>query len=338
MVQAVVDFLELKKWLQSSSGKHYVLCDENTYQHCYEIFCDQIGHKIKPIVIKAGEAQKEILTCQFIWQTLIDDQAGKDAVLINLGGGVISDIGGFVAATYKRGIKYANVPTSLLAMVDAASGGKTGINFQHFKNIIGVIQPAEMLVIHVPFLKTLPEQHLKNGFAEMLKHAIISGQQQTTEILESNNLAHFLNKASVLKSLAIKENIVAQDPTEQGLRKVLNFGHTIGHGIEYTANLHGFEILHGEAVALGLIAALKLSVLKLNFNSNDADVLIAFIRNNFDTPNWLHVHHADVLSAVLQDKKNSEQQIKMVLLIEIGMPVIDVICSLQEVENILSEI
>ncbi len=333
-----VEFSVLNKWLQSSSGKHYVLCDENTYQHCYELFCEQIGIRIKPIVIKAGEALKEIGTCEFIWQTLIDDQASKDSVLINLGGGVISDIGGFVAATYKRGIKYANVPTSLLAMVDAASGGKTGINFKHFKNIIGIIQPAEMLVIHVPFLKTLPAQHLKNGFAEMLKHAIISGKEQTNLILESNNLEQFLNKVSVLKSLAIKENIVAQDPNELGLRKVLNFGHTIGHGIEYTANLHGFEMLHGEAVALGLIAALKLSVLKLNFNNIDAQALIKFIRCHYQTPEWLQTHHTAILEAVLQDKKNSNHQIRMVLLQEIGKPVIDVNCSIEEIENVLKEI
>lgn len=333
-----VEFSELNKWLQSSSGKHYILCDENTYQHCYEIFCEHTGIRIKPIVIKAGEAEKNLSTCEIIWQFLIDDHAGKDALLINLGGGVISDIGGFVAATYKRGIKYANVPTSLLAMVDAASGGKTGINYKHFKNIIGLIQQAEMLLIHVPFLKTLPAQQLKNGFAEMLKHAIINGKEQTNEILTIHNFEHFLSKEAILKSLSIKENIVAQDPNEKGLRKVLNFGHTIGHGIEYTAILNGYEMLHGEAVALGLIAALKLSVLKLNFNESDAETLIKFIRSHYQTPRWLQTHRAAILEAVLQDKKNSQQQIRMVLLQEIGKPVFDVNCSLEEIENIIKEI
>ncbi len=157
---ASVEFYGLVNLLQSSGGKHFVLCDENTYQHCYDLFCNQIGHTIAPIILKPGEAQKNITTCEFVWQTLLDEQAGKDAILINLGGGVVSDIGGFVAATYKRGIKYVNVPTSLLAMVDAATGGKTGINFKGFKNIIGVIQQPEMVIIHTPFLKSLPEEHI----------------------------------------------------------------------------------------------------------------------------------------------------------------------------------
>jgi 3-dehydroquinate synthase len=273
-----------------------------------------------------------------VWQTLLDEQAGRDALLINLGGGVVSDIGGFVAATYKRGIKYVNVPTSLLAMVDAATGGKTGVNFRGLKNIIGVIQPPELVIIHTPFLKTLPNQHLKNGFAEMLKHALLEGSEELHLLINNVDIHAFYNDDIILKSLAIKEAIVAQDPNETGLRKILNLGHTIGHAIEFAAQKNANNILHGEAVALGLIAALKLSVTKLNFNQNEAGAIIDFIRKHYPTPTWLNICHKALLDAVLQDKKNNDQQIKMVLLKAIGQPVYDVSCTLQEIENVLLEI
>ncbi len=335
---ASVEFYGLVNLLQSSGGKHFVLCDENTYQHCYDIFCKRIGLNIQPIVIKEGEAQKSISTCEFVWQTLLDEQAGRDALLINLGGGVVSDIGGFVAATYKRGIKYVNVPTSLLAMVDAATGGKTGINYKHLKNIIGVIQAPEMVVIHTPFLKSLPEEHIKNGFAEMLKHALLKGSEDVYEMINVIDIRTFYSDEIIVKSLAIKEAIVAQDPDEKGLRKILNLGHTIGHAIEYAAQENGNSILHGEAVALGLIAALKLSVTKMNFDQNEADVIITFVRKNYPSPTWLKSSYKLILEAVLQDKKNSNQQIKMVLLQAIGQAVYDVSFTVEEIEKVLMEI
>ncbi len=335
---ATVEFSRLVNLLQSSGGKHFVLCDENTYQHCYDLFCNQIGYTGAPIILKPGEAQKNITTCEFVWQTLLEQQAGKDAILINLGGGVVSDIGGFVAATYKRGIKYVNVPTSLLAMVDAATGGKTGVNFKGFKNIIGVIQQPEMVIIHTPFLKTLPAQHLKNGFAEMLKHALLNGSEDLYLLISNKDINFYFNEDIILKSLAIKEAIVAQDPDEKGLRKTLNLGHTIGHAIEFAAQENGNNILHGEAVALGLIAALNLSVTKMNFNQNEANEIITFIRKHYPTPTWLRASHKSILEAVWQDKKNNHHQIKMVLLQAIGQAVYDVSCTVEEIEKVLMEI
>ena len=319
-------------------GKHFILCDENTFMHCYEPFTALIGERIYPIVIKAGEPQKNISTCEIIWQKLIDTKADKDTILINLGGGVVSDVGGFAAATYKRGISYVNVPTTLLAMVDAASGGKTGINFKHLKNSIGVICQPEEVVIHVPFLDTLPAQHLKNGFAEMLKHALLSGSEALKALLTPDNVEAHINEKCILKSLAVKEDIIAQDPNEKGLRKILNFGHTVGHAIEFAAQESGQEILHGEAVALGMIAALKLSVLKLNFDSIEAESISTFIRNNYPVPAWIKTSHNTILEAVVQDKKNSGREIKMVLLKEVGRPVYDVGCSIHEIEAVLREI
>lgn len=337
-MQAKTDFSSLIKLLKAHAGKHVVMCDENTFKHCYEPFCALIEERVHPVVIKAGEVQKSVSTCEFIWQKLIELKADKDALLLNLGGGVVSDIGGFAAATFKRGISYVNVPTTLLAMVDAASGGKTGINFSHLKNSIGIIQQPELVVIHTPFLNTLPPQHLKNGFAEMLKHALLSGSEAVEELLASDDLETQLNEKNILKSLAVKEAIVAQDPSEKGLRKILNFGHTVGHAIEFAALDKGHEILHGEAVALGMIAALKLSVLKLNFNMNDAESIIKFIRNNYPTAAWIKDNYNTILEAIVQDKKNSNQEIKLVLLEEVGKPVYDIPCSLQEIEAVLMEV
>jgi 3-dehydroquinate synthase len=337
-LKAATHFSMLIELLKKANSKAYVLCDENTYAYCYHEFCEQIGQAIEVIIIKAGEHEKNIKSCEFIWQSLIEKLADKETVLINLGGGVVTDIGGFVAATYKRGIRYVNVPTSLLAMVDAATGGKTGVNFGHFKNMIGVIQPPEEVIIHVPFLKTLPEKHLKNGFAEMLKHALLSEKELLQQCLNFTDWEAQIEEAIILKSLLIKEDIVAQDLQEKGLRKTLNLGHTLGHAIEYAAFENGYEILHGEAVATGIIVAIKLSVKKLNFNATEAAEIIEFIKQHYPTPHWLKKHQESILKAVLQDKKNANQQVKMVLLEAIGKPLYDCICTLDEITAVLNQI
>jgi 3-dehydroquinate synthase len=337
-MKANSNFSDLKNLLNSITGKAFVLCDENTYKYCYQSFCEQIGQQLQTIVLPSGEETKSMAYCEYIWKQLLQEQAAKDALLINLGGGVITDIGGFAAATYKRGINYVNVPTSLLAMVDAASGGKTGINFEHFKNIIGVIQQPALVLVYIPFLRTLPTAHIKNGFAEMLKHALLSSREEVEAMLSSTEFPPLLNEASILKNLAVKEAIVAKDPNEKGLRKVLNLGHTVGHAIEYVAQENGYEILHGEAVVIGLIAALNLSVSKLNFSKTEADSIIQFIRLHYPTPTWLKEHHSALIDAIQQDKKNAHQSIRMVLLEELGKPVYDVVCSKEEILMVLGDI
>lgn len=328
---------ELKNLLQGTTGKAFVLCDENTLQYCYQEFTEQLGQQLQTIVLPAGEAAKSLRNCELIWKQLLQEQAAKDSLLINLGGGVIADIGGFAAATYKRGISYVNVPTSLLAMVDAATGGKTGVNFEHFKNILGIIQQPALVAIHIPFLKTLPKAHLKNGFAEMLKHALISSKDETMTIIQNKAFLDAIDESSIIKSLAVKEAIVAKDPTEKGLRKVLNLGHTVGHAIEFVAQENGYAMLHGEAVALGLIAALKLSVRKLTLAHHEAQEVIDFIKSHYNIPVWLQDHHSGILQAIRQDKKNTQQQINMVLLKTIGQAQYDIPCSIQEIEEVLIE-
>lgn len=335
-MQFFSNFSPLQHLLQRQQGKFFLLCDENTYRECYDVFISHCPAQYSPIVIASGEENKDIETCAKIWQALLDAEAGKDALLINLGGGVLSDIGGFAAATYKRGIAFVNVPTTLLAMVDAAYGGKTGVNFKHYKNIVGVIEQPVMVIIHTPFLKTLPTKHLKNGFAEMIKHALLSNTEAVDELLTINHLHVTDNEVLITKSLSIKQNIVEHDPRENGPRKVLNLGHTIGHAIEYAAMKNGYEILHGEAVALGLKVMLQLSVIKMNFDESTAARIINFIDKHYETPVWLSSLHSEMMNAVVQDKKNTNQQIRMVLLKAIGQPEYDVPCTLRELENVLN--
>jgi 3-dehydroquinate synthase len=337
-VRALTQFTELIQLVKSNVNSCFVLCDENTFKHCFPVFSTQIGQTLKSIIIQSGEVQKNMATCEYIWQRLLEVNADKNAILINLGGGVVSDIGGFVAATYKRGIKYVNIPTTLLAMVDASTGGKTGVNFEHYKNIIGVINQPAMVVIHTPFLKTLANGHLKNGFAEMLKHALLNSNDAIDELMQIDINLLQLNDNTILKSLEVKEAIVALDPLEHGPRKVLNFGHTIGHAIEFAAQEKGFEIFHGQAVALGMIVAIKLSTFKMGFDQSKANSIIQYLKLNYPTPNWVKYSYSTILKAILQDKKNHNNEVKMVLLSEIGKPVYNITCSITEIESAFTEL
>jgi 3-dehydroquinate synthase len=255
-----------------------------------------------------------------------------------LGGGVVTDMGGFAAAAYKRGIDYVNVPTSLMGMVDAAYGGKTGVNFGHLKNMIGVFKQPLMLLIHPPFLQTLPQQHISNGFAEMLKHALLSSNEAVDELiaLPKINLASI--QGLIQKSLAVKQRIVEKDPNENGLRKVLNLGHTVGHAIEYAGLSCGHDFMHGHAVALGLKAMLKLSEIKMKMAHHRVLKIISFINQNYPTPNWLKDTQNNILEAIQHDKKNNHGQINMVLLCDIGQPQFDVACTIEELEAAIKTI
>ena len=327
---------ELNAYLSNRNGSIIVLCDENTYTHCYPLLCKLIQKTPSYIVIKAGEAFKNIETCSFIWQQLMELNADKSTLLINLGGGVVSDIGGFAASTYKRGISFMNIPTTLLAMVDAALGGKTGVNFNQYKNIIGLIQPSDLVYINTEFLNTLPAEQIENGQVEMLKHALISNEIYTNELVSLFENKQQISSADILKSIAVKQDIVNQDLHETGIRKVLNFGHTIGHGIEYAAQKNEHSILHGHAVALGMMVALNLSVQKLGFDATKAMEISSFLKKKYPVPNWLLTCKTDIIEAIKHDKKNANAQINMVLLKSIGEPVFDIACSLPEIEQVLN--
>lgn len=318
----------------SEASKVFILTDENVapfwlpevahWLHC-EVAVD--------IIIKAGEQHKNLQTIQRIWKTLMKHHADRNALLINLGGGVITDLGGFAASTYKRGIRFINVPTTLLAMVDAAIGGKTGIDFGGAKNQIGTFAEAEEVLIDPVFLKTLPEREILSGMAEMLKYGFI---------VDSNLLQ--VNKGNykdfILCAGEIKREIVAKDPTEKGLRTILNFGHTIGHVIESHCLTTDYPLLHGEAVALGMGAALWLSVQQFGFDE--------MVLKNFEKQIPMLLSEAEasfteadvepIMSYLVHDKKNLGDKPQFVLLKAVGQPVWNVEVESERVKKALSYI
>ena len=228
-------------------GQLFVLTDSHTAEYCLPILADSIGQiSYHLLTIEAGEQSKNLASVQAVWDFMLKHRATREALLINLGGGMITDLGGFAAATYMRGIRFVNIPTTLLAMVDASSGGKTGVDYQGIKNVIGTFTPPVATLIHPDFLRTLPAAELLSGFAEMLKHALIASPKEWIKLLQlaqeelpQEQFVEALSSTGALQaSIQIKENVVSQDPHEAGLRKILNFGHTVGHAIESTMLHH----------------------------------------------------------------------------------------------------
>ena len=297
---------------KNSYSKVFVLVDENTGHYCLPLVGEYIG-EYQRIEIRSGEINKTLETCIHIWQALTEGGADRKALLVNLGGGVIGDMGGFCACTYKRGIDFVNLPTTLLAQVDASMGGKLGIDFNGFKNHIGIFKLPAKVIVDPWFLKTLPEQELRSGIAEMIKHALIKDIKHLDKF-KSINPEEYEWGPLIRKSIMIKNEIVEADPFENGDRKLLNFGHTVGHAIETYFLETGSPILHGEAVAAGMVAETFLSEKLLGLSKSDRDYIIKtidsfFKRIEIPEPDW-----QKVLANLDQDKKNQGKSIEAVLL------------------------
>lgn len=319
--QAINEHLSAKRY-----SKVFVLVDENTHKHCLLSFLEQMTVKtdFEIIEIKSGEIHKNIQTCTFVWESLSELDADRKSLLINLGGGVITDLGGFVASTFKRGIAFINIPTTLLAMVDASVGGKTGVDLGPLKNQIGVINQPEMVLIVPSYLKTLNERQLHSGYAEMLKHGLIQNSDYW-RILKSITTFDALDDL-IYDSVVIKNKVVLQDPTEQNLRKILNYGHTLGHAVEsyFLESKNHETLLHGEAIAIGMILEGYLSHKLAGLSAEQlADIKATFLQRYkkvvFDASTIVAIR-----SLLKFDKKNSHGKINFVLLSAIGEPVIDV--------------
>ncbi len=303
------------------SGNGYskiaVLVDDNTKKHCYPLVKGAIPEHIL-IEIKKGEEQKNLDTCQQIWTELTNNAFDRKSLFVNIGGGVIGDMGGFCAATYKRGIDFINIPTTLLAQVDASIGGKLGIDFQNFKNHIGVFQNPLRVFLYAGFFGTLDPSELRSGYAEVIKHCLIRDNKKFEEIIETpyNQMDFFeLTKHSV----DIKNKVVLEDPTEKGLRKILNFGHTIGHAIEsYYLEKQGKKLLHGEAIAIGMICESFLSTKKLTLSKKDLERITDYILKIYDCRFIPKGHVNEIIELTRQDKKNEGNKIKSSLLNRIG--------------------
>jgi len=298
-------------------SKIFVLMDSNTKIHCWPILSPYLVNYV-PIQIPAGEQNKTIHYAEYVWEQFQTHQADRKAVLINLGGGVITDLGGFCAATYKRGIDFINVPTSLLAMVDAAIGGKLGIDFKSYKNAIGVFQHPKNIIIYPPFLKTLEKEEQRNGLAEVCKHALIEDKDifQKLEAISNPNWEDA--GALIFQSIKIKVNIVKKDPFEKDLRKTLNFGHTIGHAIETASLLHDKKPLkHGEAIAIGMICETYMSHIVYDLPEKDLKRITHYFLDRF--PKYQgKLDKAELIEYMKNDKKNEAGAINFTLLKKIG--------------------
>jgi 3-dehydroquinate synthase len=335
-----------------------VLADENTAHCCWPVvnsfYCLR---EAQLITIPATDAHKDLQSLSHVWQQLSSQGATRHSCLINLGGGMVTDLGGFAAATFKRGINFINIPTTLLSMVDASVGGKTGFNFGGLKNEIGVFQDSRFVILDTVFLQTLDHENLLSGYAEMLKHSLIADEkmwachvnfcpsptengelrterydysQSDVSAPASNHTSQFSVLSSQLEplcsqlkqmlrqSVMVKERIVTEDPHERGLRKALNLGHTVGHAFESFAMKKGKPVLHGYAVAYGLVCELYLSAVKCGFPTQQLRQTVAFIRENYGQMAITCKDYPALLELMTHDKKNSDGRINFTLLGGIG--------------------
>ncbi|RYC51252.1 3-dehydroquinate synthase [Flagellimonas olearia] len=305
-------------------SKVFLLVDENTKMHCLPVFKKILDHPIDSIFeIQSGEENKHIQTCLEIWEKLSGHDGDRKSLLINLGGGVITDLGGFVASTFKRGIDFINIPTTLLSMVDASIGGKTGVDLGALKNQIGVINQPQMVLVFTEFLKTLDPRQVVSGYAEMLKHGLIKDAPYWDELKTQGN---FTDAKSIQRSIALKNDVVLQDPTEQGLRKILNFGHTLGHAIESYCleNPNKKTLLHGEAIAAGMILEGYLSHELKGLSRLSVQEIKETFSQHFEPVELDDDDIKAILKLLKYDKKNSHGDINFVLLQSIGDAVTDV--------------
>ncbi len=324
---------ELNKLIQSKNPtKIAVLVDENTSEHCFPLLQEIIPYA-SIITIESGEENKNLNTCQQIWQHLTNHEFDRKGLLINLGGGVIGDMGGFCAATFKRGISFIQIPTTLLSQVDASVGGKLGIDFFGFKNHIGLFKTPDLVLIDTCFLNTLPSREIRSGYAEIIKHCLISDFQKWEEL---SSIA-FQNQNwddLVQHSIKVKDQITLADPFESGIRKILNFGHTIGHAIEtHFLGIPEKKLFHGEAIAIGMICEAYLSLEKGFLSQNEVEEIAQYILSIFGKQK-INQEDIDLLIPyTIQDKKNESNVVMASLLESVGKANFNIPLSEDDIER-----
>lgn len=310
-------------------SKIIVLTDSNTSKHCYPRLSFLPAHE--QIEIEPGEENKNLATCSLIWSKLTSFNADRKSLLIVLGGGVAGDMGGFCAATYKRGIEFVLIPTTLLSQVDASVGGKLGIDFEGYKNHIGVFLEPAATIIHTPFLSTLPKSELRSGFAEIIKHCLLSDKQMWN-VIRSQSLEDQDWENLTRHSVQFKAGVVRIDPRESGLRKVLNFGHTVGHALESYFLKTPTRLLHGEAIAIGMIAESWIANKKGLITVDELSEIKKFILKIFgkvELPKEL----SSVISLTTQDKKNVSGKTQMALPKSIGNNIWDISVTVDDIKG-----
>ena len=337
----------LSRLSRTLSGKAYrdarffILVDENTYNHCLAQLVSRVAplQEAEFMEVPVGEECKDIAIATQLWETLMESHADRNSVIVNLGGGCVSDLGGFVASGYQRGIRYINVPTTLIGMVDAAIGGKTAINLEGCKNQVGFFNQPDIVCIEPSFLNTLPDEELFSGVFEMLKTFMIGDPEQyrhLCDMLLDGNLE--IQPEMIARCAEIKGAVVKQDPQDKDIRHILNLGHTFGHGIEAYSHQTGKPYSHGEAVGIGMICALYLSVKKLGLPQAFLDDYRKVAGKMVALPHYSLKETEEILTYMRQDKKNAGGEIHCVLLQELGAPVIDLAVDENEIRDALLKI
>ena len=295
-----------------------ILVDEFTNKYCLPIIQDLLPSNFIKILIKSGEHHKNLATCERVWDRMTKANMDRHSLLVNLGGGVIGDLGGFCASTYKRGIDFIQIPTTLLAQVDASVGGKLGIDFHGLKNHIGVFQLPKAVLIDPKFIDTLSIQQKKSGFAEIIKHCLIRDEKEWSAIRQQSFEELDLSKL-IAHSVAIKEAVVLEDPKEAGLRKILNFGHTLGHAIEtYLLDKGKRKILHGEAIAIGMIVEAFISHQRDLISLQELEEIESYLFENYGRVKLHTEEISKIIALTAQDKKNKGKEIRFSLLTGLG--------------------
>lgn len=311
----------------SNYSKIFILVDKHTNEYCLPLFLSNLATELEVEIIEleAGEEQKNIKTCMEIWEIMIELEADRKSILVNLGGGVITDLGGFIASTFKRGIDFIHVPTTLLGMVDAAIGGKNGIDLGQLKNQVGCIVSPKCILIDTVFLQTLDARQMRSGLAEMLKHGLILDRMYWNKLknlssLNTNDLIYLIKQ-----SIELKINIVAEDTYEKGSRKILNFGHTLGHAIEscFLEKEPSKQLLHGEAIAAGMILESYISHALNLLNKDEYLEIKYFISDVFEPINFTKMDIQKIMQFIQHDKKNENGKLQFVLLGSIGDAIIN---------------
>lgn len=318
---------QLERDLQASAySRKFVLVDENTLQHCLPTLITAVPslRKAEVVEIESGESNKTVEIANRLWEVLTELGADRQSVMINLGGGVIGDLGGFVASTFKRGFDFMNVPTTLLAQVDASVGGKLGVNLNHLKNQVGIFTNPRAVYANPQFINTLAKNQVMSGYAEMLKHGLIADSAHYQALLDFDLSRIDLLEEHIAKSVFIKNQIVSDDPLEDNVRKWLNFGHTIGHAIEtHSHENQSTALLHGEAVAIGMLCELYLSVKLLGLDDSILDQYTNFLTSHFPSFHIETMTHHRIIEIMRNDKKNVGHKMNFTLIPELGTAVHD---------------
>lgn len=314
----------------------FAVADDVTAEHCWPKIREFDALKgAHLITIPASDVHKDLRSVEKIWTSLQEHRATRHSCVINLGGGMVTDLGGFAASTFKRGIRFINIPTTLLAMVDASVGGKTGINYGGLKNEIGVFNDANFVILHAAFLQTLDLENLRSGYAEMLKHGLISNDKMMGELLTfdlSGDVDIHRLQGMIAASVAVKEEVVTRDPFEQNMRKALNLGHTFGHAFE-SWSLKRKPVLHGYAVAYGLVCELYLSCVKCGFPTEKMRQAVRFVKEWYGQLPFTCDDYDGLIALMRHDKKNLGDEINFTLLADVGDIKLNQTATMEEIKN-----